>query len=123
MNTLMKTFVNKMLSPLGLGENHVNGLLDFFAGCLLVTLPWFFVNDANIRLLAVIMVAGSGLILHAIFTDYRQGLIRLAARKVHQTLDLTLGITLMALFPLKYTLTGVLLSFTGVLLLAGLYFL
>jgi len=116
----MKTIVTKLLAPLGFGENQMNGLIDFFAGFLLVTLPWFFVSDANIRMLALIMVAGSGLVLYSIFTDYRHGLLRYIGRKIHETLDLTLGITLMALFPLKYT--TLFLSFTGLILIVGIYF-
>ncbi|WP_162902869.1 hypothetical protein [Taibaiella koreensis] len=120
----MKTLITKMLTSLGLGENQMNGLLDFFAGVLLVTLPWFFVSDANTKVLAAIMITGSGLILYAIFTDYRHGLLRYIGHKVHETLDLTMGVTLMAMFPLKYTLTTttVLLSFTGLALILGLYF-
>jgi hypothetical protein len=97
----MKIFINRLLAPLGLESNQSSGLLDFVTGIILVIVPWFYVQDANIRSLAAVMTIGSALILYSIFTDYKYGIIKFIAHKVHDALDLTIGITLMALFPLK----------------------
>lgn len=117
----MTTVINKMLSPLGFDDNQNGGLIDFVAGVLLVILPWFFVSENNIRPLAGFMIAGSALILYAIFTDYRRGLLKAAVKGIQELTDLLMGVTLMALFPAKYSLAGVLLSFCGVVVLAGIY--
>ena len=117
----MKVIVNKVLSPLGLDLNQINGFLDFIIGFILVIMPWFYVTEGNIRSLAIVMIIGSALILYSIFTDYKQGIVRLLARKIHEALDLTLGITFMALFPVKYTMTGLLLSFSGIIIFLGIY--
>lgn len=96
----MKLFI-RLLTPLGLDINQSSGLLDFALGILLVILPWFYVQDANIRSLAAVMTIGSGLILFSIFTDYKYGIIKFLAQKIHEALELTISITLMALLPLK----------------------
>lgn len=117
----MKVIVNKFLVPFGLDINQLNGLLDFAVGFLMVILPWFYVGDSNIQSLATMMVAGSALILYAIFTDYRRGLIRMLAARIHKALDTTLGVTFMALWPMQFTLTGVLLGCGGILVLVGTF--
>jgi hypothetical protein len=97
----MKIAINRLLAPLGLESNQTSGLLDFSIGIVLVIAPWFYVQEAHIRSLAAIMATGSALILYSIFTDYRYGIIKFIAQKIHEALDLTIGITIMALFPLK----------------------
>jgi hypothetical protein len=97
----MKIFINRLLAPLGLEEKQSSGLLDFATGIILVIMPWFYVGGTGIGSLAAIMAIGSALILYSIFTDYRYGIIKFIALKIHEALDLTIGITIMALFPLK----------------------
>jgi hypothetical protein len=97
----MKILINRLLTPLGLDLNQSSGLLDFAIGVLMVIMPWFYVQDGNIRSLAAIMTLGSGLILFSIFTDYKYGILKYIGQKLHNAMDLTIGITLMALFPLK----------------------
>jgi hypothetical protein len=97
----MKVFINRLLAPLGLEVNQSSGLLDFVIGIVLVIVPWFYIQDTNIRSLATIMTIGSALILYSIFTDYKYGIIKFIAQKIHEALDLTIGITIMALVPLK----------------------
>jgi hypothetical protein len=97
----MKIFINRLLTPLGLDLNQSSGLLDFVTGIILVIVPWFYVQEGNIRSLATMMAIGSAFILYSIFTDYRYGIIKFIALKVHEALDLTISITMMALFPLK----------------------
>lgn len=117
----MKIIVNKFLSPFGLDISQLNGFLDFVIGFLLVILPWFYVSENNIQSLVTLMSIGSALILYSIFTDYRHGLIKFVATQVHKALDTTLGVTLMALWPMQLTMTGVLLSFGGLLVLIGTF--
>lgn len=97
----MKIVINRLLAPLGFESNQSSGLLDFAIGIILVVVPWFYVQDANIRSLAVVMTIGSALILYSIFTDYKYGILKFIAQKIHDALDLTISITLMALSPLK----------------------
>ena len=97
----MKLFINRILTPLGLDLNQSSGLLDFALGVILVIMPWFYVQEANIRSLAAVMTIGSALILFSIFTDYKYGIVKFVGQKIHEALDLTIGITMMALFPLK----------------------
>jgi hypothetical protein len=96
----MKLFI-RLLTPLGLDINQSSGLLDFVLGILLVITPWFYVQDANVRSLAAVMTIGSGLILFSIFTDYKYGIVKFLAQKIHEALELTISITMMALLPLK----------------------
>jgi hypothetical protein len=93
--------INRLLTPLGLDLNQSSGLLDFATGIILVIMPWFYVQEGNIRSLATMMGIGSAFILYSIFTDYRYGIIKFIALKIHEALDLTISITMMALFPLK----------------------
>ncbi|MFA6059407.1 MAG: hypothetical protein WC756_14470 [Taibaiella sp.] len=97
----MKIVINRLLAPLGLESNQSSGLLDFAIGVILIIVPWFYVQDANIRSLAIVMTIGSALILYSIFTDYRYGIFKFIAQKIHDALDLTISITLMALSPLR----------------------
>ena len=93
--------INRLLTPLGLDLNQSSGLLDFAIGIILVIMPWFYVQEGNIQSLATMMAIGSAFILYSIFTDYRYGIIKFIALKVHEALDLTISVTMMALFPLK----------------------
>jgi len=97
----MKILINRLLTPLGLEFNQTSGLLDFAIGILLVILPWFYVQYGNVRTLAAFMVFGSGMILYSIFTDYKNGIVKYLALKIHDALELTIGVTLMALFPIN----------------------
>ncbi|RYZ48914.1 MAG: hypothetical protein EOP49_17490, partial [Sphingobacteriales bacterium] len=67
----MKILINRLLTPLGLELNQTSGLLDFAIGILLVILPWFYVQDGNVRALVFLVALGSGMILFSIFTDYK----------------------------------------------------
>lgn len=93
--------INRLLTPLGLDLNQSSGLLDFATGIILVIMPWFYIQEGNIRSLATMMAIGVAFILYSIFTDYRYGIIKFIALKIHEALDLTVSITMMALFPLK----------------------
>jgi drug/metabolite transporter (DMT)-like permease len=115
----MKLIVSKLLRPMGLERNQAAGLIDFFIGILMVVAPWFYVDDTNVNLLAIAFLTGACLILYAIFTDYRKGLIAGLARKIHDALDLTVGVTVMALFPVKISTMGLIIS---MLCMAGLGF-
>lgn len=97
----MKIFINRLLAPLGLELNQSGGLLDFATGIILVIMPWFYVGDKDISSLAAVVAIGFVLILYSIFTDYRYGIIKFIVLKIHEALDLTVSITMMALFPLK----------------------
>ncbi len=119
----MKAIVHNILRPLGFDRNQAGGFLDFIAGVALVIMPWFYVSENNIKLLATIMVLGSALILYAIFTDYKHGIIKYVIRNIHEALDQTIGVTMMALFPVKYSVPHLLLSLLGLLLCTGIYLL
>ena len=119
----MKIIISKVLSPFGLDINQIYGFLDFIVGFILITMPWFYVHDNNLQMLAIVIVSGSALILYSIFTDYRRGIIKYMAQKIHQALDITLGVTFMAIWPLQFTITGVAVSCLGLIVLAGAYFL
>jgi hypothetical protein len=93
--------INRLLTPLGFDLNQSSGLLDFATGIILVIMPWFYVQEGNIRSLATMMAIGAAFILYSIFTDYRYGIIKFIALKIHEALDLTISVTMMALFPLK----------------------
>lgn len=102
---------------MGLEWKQVTGLIDFCVGILMVIAPWFYVADANVNLLAIAFLTGACMILYAIFTDYRKGLIAALGRKIHEALDLTVGVTVMALFPVKISTLGLISS---ALVIAGL---
>lgn len=119
----MKAIVHNALRPLGFDLNQTGGFLDFIAGVALVIMPWFYVAESNIKFLAAIMVVGSGLILYAIFTDYKRGIIPFVARNIHEALDQMIGVTIMAIFPVRYSVVHLLLSFLGLLFCAGIYLL
>lgn len=119
----MKIIIHKFLSPFGLDINQVSGFLDFIMGFLLVIMPWFYLRENNMQSMITLMITGSALILYAIFTDYRHGLIKFIAAKIHKALDTTLGVTFMALWPMQFTMTGVLLGCGGILALVGAFIL
>jgi len=100
--------IHRLLLPFGLKLDQT-GILDFLLGFILVTAPWFFVGENNLNALATVMAIGSVLILYSIFTDYKHGIVWFIARKIHAALDLTLGVTLMAIWSIGYTITGLFL--------------
>lgn len=109
----MRTFVDKLLTPLGMDVNQMNGFWDFIIGFILIIMPWFYVQEGNIQSLAIVMTVGSALILYSIFTDYKYGIIRFLAKKIHEVLLLTIGITIMALWPTKVSITNFFIAFAG----------
>lgn len=108
--------MNRLLIPLGMDPSQSNGLLDFITGIILIIMPWFYVQEASLRSLITVMTIGSVLILYSIFTDYKSGVIKFIALKIHEALDLTIGVTTMALFPLKLSMTGLLFICAGTII-------
>ena len=116
-NWIMK-IINSLLVPLGLEANQASGILDFILGFILVIMTWFFVQENNMQLLVSVMGTGSALVLYSIFTDYKYGILRFIARKIHEAMNLTLGITFMALWSIGFTTAGL---FFTILFVAGLF--
>ncbi len=119
----MKVIITKVLSPFGLDTNQVYGFCDFILGFLLITMPWFNYHDSNLLTLTLTITSGAALILYSIFTDYNKGILKFIAQKIHQALDITLGVTFMALIPAQSVFTSFAISCLGAAILFGAYLL
>lgn len=117
----MKVIISKVLSPFGLDVNQIYGFLDFILGFLLITTPWFYFNDTNVQVLAAVIISGAALILYSIFTDYKKGILKFLGQKIHNALDITVGVTLMALWPISFKPVNLVIIFAGFITLLGAF--
>lgn len=116
----MKKIGQKLLAVSGLATDQFYGIVDYIIGVLLITLPWFFVNEYNMNALLFIMFCGIILIVYSMFTDYRYGLIRWISIRLNIFLDVSAGMGFIALgYPALATgYLGVTFVTTGILIIA-----
>lgn len=111
----MKKIIGNITTTSGLSIEQLRGMLDYVTGFLLITMPWFFIEEASMFTLLSVMFGGTLLIVYSMFTDYRCGITYWIFKKLHTAMDLAAGIALIALsiFAMDTDMLGLLIMFTG----------
>lgn len=111
----MKKIIGNITTTLGLSIEQLRGMLDYVTGFLLITLPWFFIEEASMTTLLSIMFGGTLLIVYSMFTDYRYGITYWIFKKLHIAMDLMAGIALIvwSIPVMDINSLGLLIMFAG----------
>ncbi len=111
----MKKIIGNLTTTSGLSIEQLRGMLDYVTGFLLITMPWFFIEEASMFTLLSVMFGGTLLIVYSMFTDYRYGITYWIFKKLHTAMDLAAGIALIALsiFAMDTDMLGLLIMFAG----------
>jgi len=77
-------------------STSAHGIMDYFMGVLLISMPWLFGFSENGAETWVPVVLGAGVLLYSMLTDYETSVARIIPFRIHLTLDMLGGAFLAA---------------------------
>ena len=114
--------MNKQRTYKTMISTRIHGVFDYLIGAALIVAPWIFGFANSGAETWIPMIAGAGIIIYSLFTDYELGLVEFFTTKAHFKIDVVVGL-LLAVSPwifgfsedvwLPHLLVGLLLFFTA----------